>query len=164
MTWARRVQVTPGSRLVLAILIFAGALLGGCASSPTSEPTASAPARTTPSHSDSSLLRIVNTGSRDIVGLVVLFPGSTAEAPSRRVEFGTVPAGQTTEYREVPGGVYRYAAYEYAVDGRVASQPVADWVGEAPMAGGQFTYRVTLDAAKKPGSQIRLVEVEVDEP
>jgi len=164
MIWAQRVQVAPGPRLVLAVLIFAGALLGGCAASSSTKPTASGPTKTTPSHADSSLLRIVNTGNRDILGLVVLFPGSTAQAPSRRVEFGTVPAGQATEYREVPGGVYKYAAYEYALDGRVASQPVADWVGEGPMAGGRFTYRVAFDTAKRPGSQIRLVRVEVDQP
>jgi hypothetical protein len=158
MTWAERVRVTPGPRQVLAVLILASALLCGCVASPTSEPTASAPTTTTPSRTDSSLLRIVNTGHRDIVGLVVLFP------PSRRVEFGNVAAGQASGYREVPDGVYRYAAYEYAADGRVVTQPVVDWVGEAPMAGVRFTYRVEFDAAKGPGSQIRLVEVEVDEP
>lgn len=105
----------------------------------------------------------MNSGRQDIVGLVVLFPGLATGPASGRVEFGDVPAWQTTEYREVPGGVYRYAAYEYVVDSRVARQPVVDWVGEAPMAGSRFTYRVAFDASKRPGTQILLVEVEVDE-
>ncbi len=109
-------------------------------------------------------LRIVNSGSQNIAGLSVLFPGPTADSMAIHVEFGDVPAGQTTGYREVPSGVYRYAAYEYVLEGRLVSQPVTDWVGESPMAGHQFTYRIELDPAKQPGGQIRLVEVLVDVP
>ena len=64
-------------------------------------------------------LRVVNSGSEDIKGLSVLFPGPTADAEATRVGFGDVPAGQTTEYRNVPSEVYRYAAYEYTLDSRV---------------------------------------------
>jgi hypothetical protein len=118
---------------------------------------------TTPARADTALLRIVNSGRQDIAGLVVLFPGLATDPASGRVEFGDVPAGQATEYREVPGGVYKYAAYEYAVDGGVTDQPVVDWVGETPMAGSRFTYRIAFDSSKRPGTQIRLVKVEVDE-
>jgi hypothetical protein len=109
-------------------------------------------------------LRIVNSGNQDITGLIVLFPGPTADAEATRVEFGDVPAGKTTEYRSVPGGVYRYAAYEYTLDSRLVNQAVVDWVGERPMEGGKFTYRVALDPKKVPGSQIELIEVLVDAP
>jgi hypothetical protein len=144
---------------LLALSVLASSACGAASPSPSPTPslTSGVQDMSTPARAGTSLLRIVNSGRQDIVGLVVLFP------PSHRVEFGDVPAGQATEYREVPGGVYRYAAYEYAVDGRVAKQPVVDWVGEGPMPGSRFTYRVAFDAAQRPGTQIRLVEVEVDE-
>ena len=109
-------------------------------------------------------LRIVNSGSQDITGLKVLFPGLTADAEAIQVEFGEVLARATTEYRNVPNGVYRYAAYEYTLAGRVVHQPVIDWVGERPMEGEKFTYRIELDLHKETGSQIQLVEVAVDVP
>jgi hypothetical protein len=40
----------------------------------------------------------------------------------------------------------------------------ADWVGEGPMTGSKFTYRVALDSTRMVGNQIQLVEVRVDEP
>ena len=103
-------------------------------------------------------LRVVNSGSTDIMGLTVLFPGSTA------VEFGDVPAGHTTEYQDVPSGVYRYAAYRYMLDSRLVTQPVRDWVGESPMEGERFTYRIDLDSQKEHGSRVDLIEVVVDKP
>ncbi len=109
-------------------------------------------------------LRIVNAGSQAIVGLKVLFPGDSAEAQATRIDFGDVPAGKASEYRSVPGGVYRYAAYEYSLNGRLVQQPVVDWVGEKPMDGSRFTYRIELDATKPPGGQVQLIEVQVDVP
>ena len=88
-------------------------------------------------------LRVVNAGTVDISGLVVRFPEGT-------VNFGDVPAGATTGYRDAAGGVYRYAAYEYALDGKPVLQRVADWVGESPMPGGAFTYRIELDPGAGP--------------
>lgn len=109
-------------------------------------------------------LRVANIGSKDIQSLTVLFPGLTADAEAARVEFGDVPAGEMTGYRNVPGGVYRYAAYEYIVDRRMVSQSVTDWVGESPMQGEKFTYRIELDSKREPGGQVQLIEVWVDQP
>ncbi len=109
-------------------------------------------------------LRIENAGTSDITGLKVLFPGPTALAEAIPVEFGDVPAGKTTAYRSVPGGVYRYAAYEYTLNGHLVQQPVVDWVGETPMQGATFTYRIMLDPSKVPGGQMQLVEVRIDGP
>ncbi len=113
---------------------------------------------------DAQQLRIVNSGSADIKGLAVLFPGPTADSQALRVSFGDVPAGSTTSYQPVPGGVYRYAAYEYTLDGRSISQPVVDWVGESPMHGQQFTYKLALDLQQPTGGQVQLIEVSVDKP
>jgi hypothetical protein len=102
-------------------------------------------------------LRIVNSGFGDITGLVVHFPESA-------LDFGNVPAGGATEYRDALGGVYRWAGYSYLVDGTVVTQRVTDWVGERPIAGIKFTYRIALEPWRKIGSQIRLVEVTVGGP
>jgi len=83
--------------------------------------------------SDSAQLRITNVGSTPIRNLTVLFPED-------QVAFGDVAVGETTAYREVSQGVYSYAAYRIEVDGELVTQPVIDWVGEAPMDGESFTY------------------------
>ena len=103
-------------------------------------------------------LRISNTGIEDIEGLFVLFPGSTP-AETVRIDFGDVPAGETTEYQSVPTGVYRYAAYEYTLGGTTVHQSVIDWVGEQSLEGVQFTYEILLDTARVQGDQIQLVNI-----
>lgn len=103
-------------------------------------------------------LRIANIGDEDIQGLVVLFPDIDQSATAR-IDFGDVASGETTEYIPVPGGVYRYAAYEYTLDGQTIQQPVMDWVGEVPLEGTRFTYRISLDTTRVRGDQMRLVEV-----
>ena len=109
-------------------------------------------------------LRITNSSNVEIAELVILFPGPTWDSEASRVEFGTIPAGQTTNYVDVPSGVYRYAAYEYTLNGHTVRQPVIDWVGESPMAGKKFTYQLILDLKKVEGDQITLFSVVVDEP
>ena len=113
---------------------------------------------------ESQQLRITNSGSTDIVGLEVLFPGPRWDAPAYRVKFGNIPAGQTTEYQNVLSGVYRYAAYSYTLDSGIVTQPVLDWVGESPMAGKKFTYQIALDLNKVQGAQMSLITVLVDVP
>jgi len=89
--------------------------------------------------------------------LVVIFPNNV------RVSFGDVAAGATTNYSEVPGGVYPYAAYRLTIDGVVIDQPVIDWVGEAPMAGIAFTYRIDVDTSRPRGQIIRLISATRDQ-
>ena len=114
---------------------------------------------------ESQQLRITNSGDTDIIGLVVIFPaGYGWDAGTSRIEFGDIPAGQTSEYQNVPSGVYRYAAYDYVLDGVKVGQPVTDWVGEEPMAGKKITYQIALDLNKVVGGQISLITVSVDEP
>jgi hypothetical protein len=110
------------------------------------------------------LMRVTNSGTTDITGLVVLFPGPNAGAEAIRIEFGDISAGQTSVYLEVPSGVYRYAAYNYVVEGREVMQAVTDWVGESPLTGKKFTYQLALNLTKVEGDQMRLATVSVDEP
>lgn len=107
-------------------------------------------------------LRIANAGAENIKNLVVLFPGEFSTSLAVRVEFGDVPVGSTSNYVITSRGVYRYAAYEYESGGQRILQPVMDWVGEKPLEGRKFTYRLKLDLGKKVGEQIELVEVFTD--
>lgn len=86
-------------------------------------------------------LRITNQSTFSINNLVVRFPED-------QVVFGDVPSGETTDYRVVPHGVYRYAAYDFEVDGQKYQQPVVDWVGESPLNGKVFTYILDVDPSK----------------
>ena len=97
-------------------------------------------------------LRITNNGSVPINNLVVIFPQD-------RIEFGNIPAGTTTDYKDVPNGVFSYAAYQFDVDGETITQPVIDWVGESPMSGILFTYTIDFD----PGARIQLIHVKNDD-
>jgi hypothetical protein len=102
-----------------------------------------------------SVLRVINVGARNVGSLVVLFPHD-------RVEFGDLPVGFTSAYRTVPNGVFRYAAYEFQVDGLVQHQPVIDWVGEQPMEGEAFTYSLELIEEPSLGPTLRLVTARRD--
>jgi hypothetical protein len=103
----------------------------------------------------SAQLRVVNVGSAELEGLVVLFP-------NQRVEFGDLAVGLVTPYRVAPSGVFRYAAYEFRAAGRVQHQPVVDWVGEEPMEGRAFTYSLELVDTPSSGRTIRLVSTRRD--
>ena len=143
MTKAKR--MTPMRRLsdllrLAALWLALSASLAGCGS-----PTPQTPR-----------LRITNSGSQSIQNLTVLFPED-------RIEFGDVPAGGTTEYKHAPNGVYNYAAYRYEVDGQTVTQPVIDWVGEAPMAGDSFTYTINVDSSRPELQRVQLVDVARDE-
>ncbi len=100
-------------------------------------------------------LRIVNTSAFAIENLTVIFP-------QEQIPFGNVPAGATTEYRPVPAGVYRYAAYRFLINGALVTQPVTDWVGEKPMEGNSFTYFVEFDPTQLVPQMIRHVQVTRD--
>lgn len=102
-------------------------------------------------------LRITNNGSTPIKNLVVCFPEDY-------IAFGDIPAGTTTEYKDVPNGVYGYAAYKFEVDGEIVTQRVVDWVGENPMSGILFTYTIDFDPNREnTWSRIRLTDVKNDD-
>jgi hypothetical protein len=100
-------------------------------------------------------LRITNSGAFPIKSLSVWFPED-------RIKFGDVPAGATTDYVDVPRGVYSYAAYELQVNGQLITQPVIDWVGERPLAGTDFTYVLDFDPGRETFQVVQLVNVNKD--
>ena len=118
--------------------------------------TAALTACSTPTSPKDTRLRVFNSGAVAIQGLVIQFPAST-------VTFGTVSAGTTTTYLQVPNGVYAYGAFLFVVDGILVRQPVIDWVGESPLDGTAFTYSLELVTSPSGGSMIRLTKVSRDE-
>lgn len=128
--------------------------------SDTSVPTLTAtPAGGLATTSPMQKLRIINQSDIALHNMVVRFP-------DERIEFGDIPGGTTTDYRDVPQGVYRYAAYDVEVNGQSYQQPVVDWVGETPMPGENFTYIIEVDPARwqTEGQVIQLVQVSTDQP
>ena len=90
----------------------------------------------------SAHLRIRNLSDTTLNGVVVLFPKD-------QVHFGDVGAKSITEYREVQNGVGEYASFEFAVDGKVTRQLVADFVRWRPLTGKEFTYEVKMTTRTK---------------
>jgi hypothetical protein len=102
---------------------------------------------------DVTSLRITNNGSVSIDNLVVIFPHD-------RIEFGDVPAGTTTEYKEASNGVFRYAAYQFELDGQTVTEPAIDWIGESPLSGLLFTYVIDYGPNRtNTGGRIQLIEI-----
>lgn len=65
--------------------------------------------------------------------------------PSQEVQYGTLAAGATSEYRDVEQA-YRYAAVTVMVeDERLVMQPI-DFVGESLLAPGRYTYVLDVDS------------------
>jgi hypothetical protein len=125
----------------LLLLTIVGIALSGCTAQPTQV----------------SRLRVTNNGSLAIDNLIVRFPEDS-------IEFGDVPAGTTTEYKDVPNGVFSYAAYNFKVDDHIMTQPVIDWVGESPMTGKLFTYTIDFDPNRiNTGDIVRLIDVKNDD-
>jgi hypothetical protein len=100
-------------------------------------------------------LRITNSGTVPIENLTVIFP-------DERIPFGDIAAGATTDYADVPKGVYNYAAYELEVNGQLVTQPVIDWVGEEPIEGSEFTYTIDFDPSRPALQVVQLLNVTKD--
>lgn len=100
-------------------------------------------------------LRVSNDSSTSIENLSVIFPED-------QIYFGDIAPGATTDYIVVPNGVYRYAAYEFDLNGQRITQPVIDWVGETPLEGNLFTFTINIDPNRNDWQIIQLIEVTKD--
>lgn len=131
--------------IVLFTLVILSMVLAACSA------LATPAAPTNTPEPQGARLRIRNTSEHDLINLVVMFPDT-------RLEFGDVPAGETSEYLDAPNGVYAYAAYEYDLNGEKQIQYVIDWVGEEPDLQGDFTYVVDFDPERSQGMAIQPIE------
>ncbi len=155
-----RMRILTGAMLMLALLLSScasGALPVNSISSPTALNSPSPFPTSTPPIPQ--MLRVTNHGTFTLSNLRVRFPDET-------VDFGEVPPGATSAYHTFTRGVYRYAAYDVTVDGKMYQQPVVDWVGEQPMEGSAFTYLLDVNPAwwSTEGQVIRLLQVSADPP
>ncbi len=83
--------------------------------------------------------------------------------PTDDIVFGDIGPNETTAYKEVPNGVFRYAAYTFEADGPVDAQAVIDWMGEEPLNGSHFTYALDFDESRvNQNETIRLLKVTTD--
>ena len=143
-------------RPVSLLYIFIGAFLCACAIITPAEIPTTTPLSTTTPLPSTAHLRISNSGKMDIKNLTVLFPED-------QIKFGEIYAGSTTEYLNVPSGVYGYAAYQFEFDGQLITQSVTDWVGEVPLAGINFTYTIDFNSNRPQWGMVKLIEVVIDE-
>jgi hypothetical protein len=168
MSDLRRFSDSNATQHLIGLVMLGIVFLTGCTSAPSGvhieitpylrTPTANSAPTALPGLSQpKQLLRISNQSNIPIKGLVVHFPVD-------QIVFGNVPVGTTTEYHEVQGGVYRYAAYTAEVNRKNYEQPVVDWIGEAPIEGTAFTYIVKVDPQRweTAGQVIQLVRVKKD--
>jgi hypothetical protein len=138
--------------------LFLLVVLWGTAACATPPPATPSP---TPPPFTEQHLRVENIGQTPLEELTLLFPGANSYAVTR-IRFGTIASNQTSAYQPVPTGVYRYAAYEYLLDGEAVSHPVMDWMGEQTLDGTHFTYQIILDETQPKGYQINLIAVQTD--
>lgn len=89
-------------------------------------------------------IRVGNASDIDFDRINVHFPNQVED-------YGSLPAGEVSEYREIDGA-YRYAySVAHAGDRRFVLQPI-DFVGESPLRAGRYTYRFSVDLLDEPTS------------
>ena len=101
------------------MFVFLTVLFSACASNSTPVFPTSTPLPTKTHAPLTARLRINNSGTMDVENLTVLFPED-------EIKFGDISAGSTTEYLDVPNGVFGYAAYQFEIDGQMITQSVTD--------------------------------------
>jgi hypothetical protein len=127
--------------VVTTLLVVTCLGTSGCAS-----PEVTPPPVVTPSEPDGAQapaldavrIRVSNDGTATLHDVVVKFPGG--EGSSGQDEgYGDIAAGEMSEYRRI-GLAYGYAYVAAVVDGEKRVLQPIDYVGEEPLAPGDYTY------------------------
>ena len=166
MNAIRHLQQT--AKFLIGVFILSIFIMTGCSPVANQKATAQFSHQPTPTRLLSSTLspqklRITNQSAYTIHDLFVRFP-------EEWVEFGDVIPGETTDYRVVSRGVYRYSGYKIELNGQEYQQVPYDFLGESPMNGNAFTYVLILDPIRKTDTVqktgievIQLVQVKQDQ-
>lgn len=81
--------------------------------------------------------------------------------PEQREDYGRIRAGFMSGYRTV-AKAYRYARVEIKIGAEVAVLQPIDYVGEALLPPGRYTYRFTLNANSRSRYDLLLLDLVVD--
>jgi hypothetical protein len=81
-------------------------------------------------------IRVENASAAVMEAVRVAFPDEWQE-------YGTLAPGEASGYRTV-ALAYRIATVEATVGGELHRLQVIDFVGETPLSGGRYTYRLDL--------------------
>ena len=99
-------------------------------------------------------IRAENASDKAFDSVVVKFP-------EQQENYGPIPASSTSPYRTVTKA-YRYAYVEIKLGDEVAVLQPIDYVGEALLRPGRYTYRFTLNAKSSSRYDRVLLEFVVD--
>lgn len=83
-------------------------------------------------------IRVANRSDRDFDQVDVTFG-------SKKVSYGPVAQGSTSEYKEAKEEAYRYALVVVTAGGEEFRFQPIDFVGETPLAPGRYTYALNID-------------------
>ena len=83
-------------------------------------------------------IRVANRSDRDFDQVDVTFQ-------SKKVSYGPVAKGATSEYRTAQEEAYRYALIVVTAGGETFRFQPIDFVGETPLAPGRYTYALNID-------------------
>jgi hypothetical protein len=83
-------------------------------------------------------IRMANRSDRD-------FDQVDATFTSKKVSYGPVAKGATSEYRTIQEDAYRYALVVVTAGGETFRFQPIDFVGETPLAPGRYTYALNID-------------------
>ena len=82
-------------------------------------------------------VRVANRSTQDFDRVTITFP-------SGKMDYGQLAKGAVTDYRPVEKA-YRYAQVDAVVNGKSLTLQPQDYMGETPLAPGQYTYNLELD-------------------
>jgi hypothetical protein len=93
-------------------------------------------------------VRVGNRSDVDFDQVVVKFP-------SQEEAYGRIPASSQSDYRQV-AKAYRYAQIEVTIHGKTIALRPMDYVGEEPLAPGNYTYALSYDSTANSRVQLQL--------
>ena len=120
------------NKILFSLILFAALTFWGC-------------------NNDDVQIRIENSTGSDFVSVLVNSKGNENT-------YGSVPDGAQSEYKTYPEA-YRYGYVEAITvdDDTLIVQPI-DYVGESPLDGGKYTYKLSRSSPDQVWMGLELIE------